>query len=98
MLGYHYTLTLGYSFSQRRMKMIQSLERINQLAKKAKNEGLTKEELVERDNLRQEYLAEIRGQVKSTMSTVTVVNENGEDVTPEKLVVEKAKQSSVNWI
>ncbi|GAA4071966.1 DUF896 domain-containing protein [Amphibacillus indicireducens] len=73
--------------------MIQSLDRINQLAKKAKNQGLTAEELAERDNLRQEYLAEIRGQVKNTMATVTVVNEAGQDVTPAKLIAEKAKQS-----
>ncbi|RLL40128.1 DUF896 domain-containing protein [Oceanobacillus piezotolerans] len=72
--------------------MIESLTRINELATKAKHEGLTKVEIEERDELRQAYLKEIRGQVKSTMSSVTVVNENGEDVTPEKLVVKKAKQ------
>lgn len=72
--------------------MIKSLGRINELAAKAKQTGLTNEEIVERNQLRQEYLAEIRGQVKSTMSSVTVVDETGEDVTPEKLVIEKEKQ------
>lgn len=72
--------------------MIKSLDRINELAAKAKNEGLTNEEIVERDILRQDYLKEIRGQVQSTMSSVTVVNEDGEDITPEKLVIAKAEQ------
>lgn len=72
--------------------MISSLTRINELAVKARNEGLTEEELKERSKLRQEYLREIRGQVNTTFTSVTILNENGEDVTPEKLVVEKARQ------
>jgi len=78
--------------------MIESLSRINELAAKANHEGLTKEEIAERDNLRQAYLKEIRGQVKSTMSSVTVLDEKGEDVTPEKLVVEKAKQYQQSFL
>jgi uncharacterized protein YnzC (UPF0291/DUF896 family) len=72
--------------------MITSLKRINELAAKARNEGLTVEETKERAQLRQEYLREIRGQVLTTMSSVTIVSESGEDVTPAKLVVEKTKQ------
>jgi uncharacterized protein YnzC (UPF0291/DUF896 family) len=74
------------------MMIIRSLRRINELAAKARNAGLTEEEIKERANLRQEYLREIRGQVNLNLASVTIINGNGEDVTPESLVVEKARQ------
>ncbi|MFC3747080.1 DUF896 domain-containing protein [Paenibacillus sp. GCM10012306] len=72
--------------------MISSLKRINELAAKARNEGLTIEETKERAHLRQEYLREIRGQLLTTMTSLTLVNESGEDITPTKLIVEKTKK------
>lgn len=72
--------------------MISSLQRINELARKAREEGLTPGEVKERAALRADYLQEIRGQVSSTMSSLTIVNEDGEDVTPTALVIEKAIQ------
>lgn len=72
--------------------MISSLQRINELARKAREEGLTPGEVEERAALRADYLQEIRGQVSSTMSSLTIVNEDGEDVTPIALVIEKAIQ------
>lgn len=72
--------------------MISSLQRINELARKAREEGLTPGEVEERAALRADYLLEIRGQVSSTMSSLTIVNEDGEDVTPTALVIEKAIQ------
>lgn len=72
--------------------MIAGLKRINELAAKDRNEGLTAPEMIERGQLRQEYLLEIRGQITKTMTSLTILNESGEDITPEKLVVEKAKQ------
>lgn len=72
--------------------MIASLDRINELATKNRTEGLNEAELLERDMLRQEYLMEIRGQLSSTITSITVMDESGQDVTPSALVVEKTKQ------
>lgn len=65
--------------------MITSLDRINELAKKQREEELTSEEQVEQKNLRENYLREIRGQVLHTFSDLTVLDPLGNDVTPEKL-------------
>lgn len=65
--------------------MIKGLGRINELAKKQREEGLTNAELVEQQVLREDYLREIRGQVVSTFSGVKVIDPLGNDVTPDKL-------------
>ena len=65
--------------------MIKGLERINELAKKQREEGLTNAEMVEQTVLQQDYLREIRGQVLNTVSGITVLDPLGEDVTPEKI-------------
>ena len=50
------------------------LDRINFLAKKNKEEGLTKEELAEREVLRKEYLENFRAHFKSRLENVKVVH------------------------
>ncbi|AIQ36029.1 MULTISPECIES: DUF896 domain-containing protein [Paenibacillus] len=65
--------------------MINSLTRINELARKEREEGLTKSEWVEQIALREDYLREIRGQVRNSLSGVTIVDPEGNDVTPEKI-------------
>ncbi|MGO1060704.1 DUF896 domain-containing protein [Planococcus sp. FY231025] len=64
--------------------MIASLARINELSKKAKETGLTNAEKVEQQVLREDYLREIRGQVESTVTNMTVIDPLGKDVTPKK--------------
>lgn len=54
--------------------MINSLTRINELARKEREEGLTKSEWVEQIALREDYLREIRGQVRNSLSGVTIVD------------------------
>ena len=52
------------------------IDRINELAAKAKTpEGLTEEEIVERDNLRKEYIKAIRARVKSQLENIEFVDE-----------------------
>ncbi|MFC5446668.1 DUF896 domain-containing protein [Paenibacillus aestuarii] len=71
--------------------MIPILGRINQLSKKQRSIGLTEEEKAEQAALRQEYLRLIRGQVMSTMLSLSVVDPEGNDVTPLKLLNEKGE-------
>ncbi|KAF6571870.1 MULTISPECIES: DUF896 domain-containing protein [Paenibacillus] len=71
--------------------MITILERINQLAKKAKEVGLTEIEKMEQTDLRKEYLQIFRGSVQSILLNATIYDPNGDDVTPEKLRKEQAR-------
>ena len=55
------------------------LDRINELAKKNKEEGLTKEELAEREVLRKEYLENFRAHFISRLDNVKVVSKEEYD-------------------
>lgn len=63
----------------------EKLNRINTLAKKAKTDGLTEEEKKEQKALREEYLNNVRKSFKNQMKTMTVVDPEGNDVTPQKV-------------
>ncbi|MEH7237329.1 DUF896 domain-containing protein [Bacillus sp. JJ1562] len=67
------------------------LDRINALAKKAKSLGLTDKEKEEQQELRQEYLRVFRSSMSNTLHSVTVIDPEGNDVTPEKLKESKRK-------
>lgn len=53
------------------------LERINQLAKKAKTEGLTPEEQQEQAALRREYIDEFRQSLISQLDNTYIMDEQG---------------------
>ncbi|TCZ80184.1 DUF896 domain-containing protein [Paenibacillus albiflavus] len=76
--------------------MIKSLTRINELAKKQREEGLTVGERFEQSLLRQEYLSEIRGQVLNSIVGLTVIDTLGNDVTPHKVRNIRVKESMKN--
>ncbi|MFC6206254.1 MULTISPECIES: DUF896 domain-containing protein [Levilactobacillus] len=61
------------------------LVRINELAHKAKGEGLTPAETAERAKLRKQYLKLFRASFKSQVEMMQVYNDQGEEVTPEKV-------------
>lgn len=63
----------------------EKLNRINELAKKAKEGGLTPEEAKERSKLRAEYLEVFRSSMKDTIEHVRVFDTEGNDVTPQKV-------------
>ena len=51
------------------------LDRINELAHKKKAEGLTEMEKAEQHQLRQEFLAEIRADVRASLESIEIVDE-----------------------
>ncbi|MDG5789046.1 DUF896 domain-containing protein [Evansella sp. AB-P1] len=71
----------------------EKLQRINELAAKSKKEGLTLKEQKEQKELREAYLKNVRKSFKNQLKSVKVVDEKGNDVTPEKLKEEKKKDS-----
>ena len=61
------------------------LDRINELAHKAKAEGLTPEETTERQELRDAYLKDLRSSFRSQVEMLQVYDKEGKEVTPEKV-------------
>lgn len=61
------------------------IDRINALARKKKAEGLTQAELEEQARLREEYIEGYRRSVRAHIEGIKIVDEEGRDVTPEKL-------------
>ncbi len=53
------------------------IARINELARLSKTRKLTKEEKEEQANLRQEYIAAIRGNLKSQLDNIDIIKEDG---------------------
>lgn len=60
------------------------LKRINQLAKKSREEGLSDEEKSEQAILRQEYIKKFRQGLENTLSNVYIMDENGNKKKVEK--------------
>lgn len=53
------------------------IDRINELAKKHKNEGLTEKEKEERAFLRAEYIAAFRENLRNTLDNTVIMDEDG---------------------
>lgn len=53
------------------------IERINELYRKSKSEGLTPAEAKEQQELRAAYIATIRGNMKSQLNQVSLLNPDG---------------------
>jgi len=53
------------------------IDRLNELAKKAKADTLTILELAERENLRKEYIAAFRSDLKATLDNTVIVDKDG---------------------
>lgn len=56
--------------------MTRSIERINELARKAKDVGLTEEEIDERNELRSKYIQAFRSNLKVHLDSIKFVDED----------------------
>ena len=52
------------------------IDRINELARKSKTEALSEEEKLEQTMLREEFLAEIRADVRASLESIEIVDES----------------------
>ncbi len=71
-----------------------NIDRINELAKKKKEQGLTEAEAKEQSKLRKQYLDSFREGFKQQIESTKVIDPEGNDVTPEKL--KKIQESKKN--
>ena len=70
----------------------EKISRINELAQKKKEGKLTPTEEKEQQLLRQEYLEAFRGGMRNHIEGLKIVDEEGNDVTPDKLkAIQKEK-------
>ncbi|MDO5713381.1 MAG: DUF896 domain-containing protein [Tissierellia bacterium] len=65
--------------------MDKTLKRINELARLSKERELTEEEKAEQVELRKEYIKSFRAGFRNVLLNTKVVDEKGDDVTPEAL-------------
>ena len=59
------------------MSLNETIARINELARKAKTEGLTPEEIVERDKLRRIYIDAYKASLMAQLDNTYLVDEKG---------------------
>ncbi len=71
------------------MNIEELINRINELYHKSKSEGLTPEELDEQQKLRKEYIANVRGNLKSQLENIDIKEKDGSIV---NLGVHKKKE------
>ena len=59
------------------MNMDEVIKRINELAAKTKTEGLTEEEIVERDKLRRIYIDNVKASLVGRLENTNIVDPDG---------------------
>ena len=59
------------------MNMDQVIARINELARKAKGEGLTPEEITERDKLRRIYIDSVKASLTGQLDNTYILHPDG---------------------
>lgn len=62
----------------------EKIARINELARKQKQQGLTENERKEQARLREEYLKGVRSSLKAQLDSIKFVDEKGNEVTAQQ--------------
>ena len=70
-------ISLSQNCEDNNMSMDEVIARINALAKKAKEEGLTEEELTERDKLRRIYIDSVKANLVGQLENTYIVSPDG---------------------
>lgn len=63
----------------------EQLDRINELVRKERESGLSEQEKQEQKELREAYIKAFRSSMKNQLEGIKLVDEEGTDVTPDKL-------------
>jgi len=63
----------------------EQLDRLNELAKKKRDQKINKDELEELTKLRKEFLTNFRNSFKKQIEQTKVIDPEGNDVTPDKI-------------
>ena len=69
----------------------EQLDRLNELAKKKRDQKINKDELEELTKLRKEFLTNFRNSFKKQIEQTKVIDPEGNDVTPDKIKEIKEK-------
>lgn len=72
-----------------------TIERINELYRKSKAEGLTNDELLEQKRLREEYIAAFRNNLRGTLESIKIQNPDGSMIDVKKRHEEKLKNQEI---
>ncbi len=71
-----------------------TIERINELYRKSKAEGLTDSEAEEQKRLRQEYIQAFRNNLRGTLETIKIQNPDGTIIDVKKRHEEKLERQN----
>ena len=72
-----------------------TIERINELYRKSKAEGLTNDELLEQKRLREEYIAAFRNNLRGTLESIKIQNPDGSMIDVKTRHEEKLKNQEL---
>ena len=68
------------------------IDRINELAKKKKQEGLTFEETAEQSELRRQYIDEFKNSLRQQIESIKIIDDDGKALTAKQYNEQQKKK------